>query len=1003
MRAAVLALAIALSVPGAEISGRIQYSVEIALEQAQIALVNEAIGIRRVALSNADGYYAIANAQPGVYKLIVRKPGFKTAVYMDIKLDVDELARVDVTMQLGAIEETVVVRATGSPLDTEDASLKTVVGRDYVENLPVAGRSLLSVLELAGGVLITPANSNNSTTYGAGQFSVNGQRADANYITVDGVSVNGGIAAPFGPYQTASQSPGGTLPAYTAIGSMHDVVSMEALDQFRLDTATTRTEFGRMPGGQLSLNTRSGTNDFHGTLFEYFRNQTLGANDWFANQDGIARPPLTYHDFGGVLGGPLISNRTFFFVSVEALRLAQSSVTATFVPSAAVREQLPSALEGLLDGVPYPNPALVNPFEGVAPGTDIIRQSSWVTASSLRIDHTVNSRLQIFGRYNHAPSSSAGTQYFGTQATNLNMSADTVTLGADAAVSSAIEAALRFGYVATAQDMAFRPHGPAAGSDPGYTELLGTPPAETGYEILTGFYSPGPANWQTRYSQRQRNLTGSMSATAGRHQMKWGLDWRQISPRFQAQPYLADVLYTFSGIAPRYVIDTFLKTQKFEPAIIRLQNVAAFVEDAFKVSPKLTLSCGLRLESNPPPRSLNGEALFSAIAPGSPAIVRSSSAGSDLWKGGYTHLAPRFGLAFRPSGNRGLVWRAGAGVFYDLGFGSALEASPYVAAQRNIFQTTYPDGQTGPPQDSGWIPPPAASQSIAQNFQTPVTLRWNTTLEQSLAGHNVVSISYVGAAGRHLLRMENTPTDHYVASDGSSIYHALEAQSNLHLPRGLQATASFVWSHSIDNASIEDYQPGLPETQQNMYVTFPIDRGNSDFDARLSTTVAALYHPKRLRGWSLDTVFRARTGFPIYWGITRPDLLNSNAVWIADAASPTGVRLNPAVFANAPSGQQGTLGRNALYGPGMWQLDAALQREFRLQERAALELRIEAFNLLNHPDFGNPEALVGAPTFGIPTTMLNQFLGSGGPANGLAPALQIGGPRTVQIALRLRL
>jgi hypothetical protein len=1004
MRAALLALAIVLPTQAAEISGRIQYSPEIALDQAQIALVNEAIGVRRVALSNADGYYAIANAQPGIYKLIVRKSGFKTAVRMDIRLEVGELARVDVTMQLGAIEETIVVEAVSSPLDTEDASVKTVVGRDYVENLPVQGRSLLSLLELAGGVLVTPANGTNATTYGAGQFSVYGQRADANYITVDGVSVNGGIAAPFGPQQTASQSPGGTLPAYTAIGSMHDVVSMEALDQFRLDTATTRTEFGRMPGGQLSLNTRFGGNNFHGTLFEYFRNEELGANDWFANRDGVARPPLKYHDFGGALGGPLISNRTFFFLSQEVLRLGQSSASTQQLPSAAVRAQLPTALRGFLVGVPIPDPALVDPYLGTAPSTDMTPQSSWVTATSLRIDHTVTSRLQIFGRYNHAPSWSSATQYFGTQATALDTSAETVTLGADAAVSSTTQASLRFGYLGTAQDMTFRPHGAAANADPGYAELLGTPPAETGYAInLTGFNFPSVANWHSRYSQRQWNLTGSMSATLGRHQMRWGLDWRQVSPRFQTQPYLVGAGYTVAGIpAGQHTTVLEMTLQKLEPAVIRLENEAAFVEDAWKVSGKLTLSYGLRMESNPPPLSPDGKELFGAVVPGPPATVRFGSAGGDLWKDGYRHLAPRFGWAFRPSIQRGLVWRSGAGLFYDLGFGSALQASPFVAAERDVMQETYPGNLPGPSTDSGWIPPQAAPQSIAQDFRSPLTWRWNTTLEQSFARRNAVSVSYVGAAGRHLLRVEDTATSHYMASRGSSGYHALQAQSSLHLAGGFQAMASFVWSHSIDNASIEDYVPGH---SGESYVTLPIDRGNSDFDVRLATTVAALYQPKRLNGWSLDAIFRARTGFPIYWSNARPDLLNGSVAWIADTASPTGKRLNPAAFRAAPSGRQGTLGRNVLFGPGMWQLDMALQREFRFESRVALQLRMEAFNLLNHPNFGNPDVYAGDLTssgFGIPATMLNKFLGSGGPANGLTPALQTGGPRAAQIALRLR-
>jgi len=1000
---ALLAQGLLGSAEAAGISGRIQYSPEIALDQAQIALVNEATGVRRAALSNADGYYAISNTQPGVYKLIVRKDGFKTAVRMDIKLDVDELARIDFTMQLGAMGDSIVVRAESSSLDAEDASLKTVVGRDYLDNLPVSGRGLLSLLEMAGGVVVTPANTTTSTTYGAGQFSVNGQRADANYITVDGVSVNGGIAAPFGVLKVASQSPGGTLPAYSAIGSLHDVVSMEALDQFRLDSATTRTEFGRMPGGQLSLSTRSGTNEFHGAAFEYFRNQLLGANDWFANNSGLARPPLRFHDFGGVLGGPVVSNRTFFFLSQETLLLRQSSAVVETLPSAALRSQAPLALQPFLAGLPLP--VSVDPRSGTGDYTEMVPHRSPVVATSLRVDHTATRWLQLFGRYNHAPSSNLETQYGGTQATRIDMSADTLTVGADAAVSAVAQATFRFGYLASAQEMSVTPRGAAAHADPGYAALVGTPAAETGYDIQPAFF-PEFGNWNSRYSQRQWNLTGSMGAVLGSHQMRGGLDYRELAPKFRMQPYFVEAVYSVPMGYSQPGETLYLGARQFEPATIRLHNFSLFAEDAWKVSGKLTLSYGLRLESNPPPVSPDRQPLFAALDPGPPEVLRTSSNGGDLWKNGYRHLAPRLGVAFRPARNGGMVLRSGIGMFYDLGFGSAIQAAPFATAGRIIQDQS--SGSYGPDQysDSGWGPAQYASQSIAQDFRAPLTWRWNTTLEESLSPRLVVSLSDVGAAGRRLLRMENTPTDHYVASHGTSEYHALQAQARKHLGSGLQAMFSFVWSHSIDNASIEDYQPGeevSPTVASN--ATFPIDRGNSDFDVRLSTFAAVLYRPGKLPGWSVDGVFRARTGFPIYWGSARPDLTGGQPVWIADSASGTGWRLNAAAFAPAPSDRQGTLGRNAIFGPGMWQLDLAVQREFRLSQRAALQLRVEAFNTLNHPNFGNPIGYVGSPvsaTFGLPTTMLDQFLGSGGPANGLTPALQIGGPRAMQIALRLR-
>jgi hypothetical protein len=214
---------------------------------------------------------------------------------------------------------------------------------------------------------------------------------------------------------------------------------------------------------------------------------------------------------------------------------------------------------------------------------------------------------------------------------------------------------------------------------------------------------------------------------------------------------------------------------------------------------------------------------------------------------------------------------------------------------------------------------------------------------------------------------------------------------------------SFAWAHSTDNVS-NDSVPSV-------YSEFPIeaagtDRGNSDFDVRLTAFSALVYEVPHLRGWLLDGIFRARTGFPIDVLAVLPEgranLVANQPLWIEDRNVPAGRRLNSAAFSAPPSGVQGTLGRNAIAGFGMWQFDLALQRQFRVSERVALQFRLEAFNLTNHPNFGSPNAELMVAPFGQPTNMLNQYLGTGGPASGLAPALQIGGPRALQIGVRLR-
>ena len=180
-------------------------------------------------------------------------------------------------------------------MNTESGTVNTVVDRALVENLPLNGRSFQTLIALTPGVVVTVTAFDDQ-----GQFSVNGQRADANYFTVDGVSANFGVTGYSSMVQTAS----GALPALSALGGTNSLVSVDAMQEFRIQTSSFAPEFGRTPGGQISIVTRSGTNAFHGSLFEYFRNNLLDARDWFVNFNGLPKPAERQNDFGGVFGGP---------------------------------------------------------------------------------------------------------------------------------------------------------------------------------------------------------------------------------------------------------------------------------------------------------------------------------------------------------------------------------------------------------------------------------------------------------------------------------------------------------------------------------------------------------------------------------------------------------------------------------------------------------------------------------------------------------------------------
>ena len=294
----------------ATLTGRVTDPSRALIADAKIAAISAGTNLRYETTTNGSGEYHVANLPPGPYYIEIEKPGFKKLIKPDVVLHVQDAFEIDFQMALGAASETITVEAGAPLVNTGSGTVSTVVDRAFVENLPLNGRSFQTLLMLAPGVVVTATALDDQ-----GQFSVNGQRADANYFTVDGVSANFGVTG-FLLVQSAS----GALPALSASGGTNSLVSVDAMQEFRVQTSSFAPEFGRTPGGQISIVTRSGTNDFHGALSEYFRNSVLDARDWFVNFNGLAKPEERQNDFGGVFGGPVRKDKTFFFFSYEGLR-----------------------------------------------------------------------------------------------------------------------------------------------------------------------------------------------------------------------------------------------------------------------------------------------------------------------------------------------------------------------------------------------------------------------------------------------------------------------------------------------------------------------------------------------------------------------------------------------------------------------------------------------------------------------------------------------------------
>lgn len=991
------------------------------MPNAQVSVVNQQTGARRATVSNSAGVYSVPSLNPGRYKITVEAQGFQTSVLEGVTVEVAQKQRLDFVLKVGDTRQSVTVQAEASPLNTTDGSISTVVDRQFVENLPLNGRSFQNLFQLTPGVVVAT-----TSFYDQGQFNVNGQRGDANYFTVDGVSANFGVnGGPLG------QSGGGALPSLTAGGGFNGLASVDAVQEFRIQTSTFSPEYGRTPGAQIEISTRSGTNQFHGTLFDFFRNDKLDANDWFANQQSKSKPEERQNDFGGVLGGPIVKDHTFFFISYEGLRLRQPQVVIVPVPDLALRNGVPAALQPVLAAFPIPNgPELGGNLAQFSTG---ISSPTNLDAGSVRIDHTFG-KLSLFGRFNDAPSSAIlfqGAPLAPSNVEPVQFDTLTATAGATWLITPSLNNEFRFNYS--------RSHGY---SSLALTNLGGAVPLNPS-QVFPSFSNPQTgafvffccsfssevflgANGINR--QRQFNTVDNLNFVKGAHQLKFGVDHRNLSPTFGRRSYDNQFLYAdAAAVLSNTPLEVFVDAAGGAAGLeVVTNNLSVFAQDTWRVAPRLTLTYGLRWEYNPAPSVANRQAPWVVDQVTKLATTQLVSSGAPLWHASANNFAPRLGIAYQLSDSPrwATVLRGGAGVFYDIGFGQlgdvfANNAQYYgstIYTSNVVFPLTA--AQQTPPPLAGTTLPISQAAVFDPHLKLPYTVQWNFTVEQRLGAAQTLSASYVGAAGRRLLletyysRPNPSFTNLFVTNNGAtSDYEALQLQFRRRLSEGLQALGSYTWSHSIDTASSDAFlladSPG---------------RASSNFDIRHMASGALSYNipaPKWnafatavLKDWSVDNMNVFRTAEPItvisasgfvngtYTGAF-PNIQPAVPFFLSDPNVAGGKRINKAAFTAAPGGQLGNAPRNFLRGFGAWQSDLALRRQFTLTERFKLQFRSEFFNIFNHPNFANPTSTLTSPLFGFSTQMLGRALGGGGLTGGFAPLYQIGGPRSTQLALKL--
>jgi hypothetical protein len=1010
----------------AALSGIVTDSSSAVVPNVRVELSENSTQTKQSAVTNQSGFYTIPNVMPGQYEVTVSGNGFQTEVRKNVTVEVGAKISLDFALHVGAQTEQVTVDGSGAEINTTDASVSTVIDERFVENLPLNGRSFQSLITLSPGVTVVPSAGSGSS----GEISVNGQRTEANYYTIDGISANTGAAVSTDGYPGSGFS--GATPQESALGTTQSIVSIDALQEFRASTSSYSAEYGRTPGGQFSFSTRSGTDSYHGTAFDFLRNDALDA----ANVFDTVKLPERQNDFGGTLGGYLQiprvyepNKKTFFFFSYEGLRLTQPVAAQLYqVPSQTLRSIAPDALKPFLSAFPLSTgPDLGNGLSNLTIGYSA---PSRLDTSSIRIDHSFSEKLSIFGRYSDSPSQSSArqpTDLAQVNATTRNVK--TFVFGANYLVTPRMADEFRFGL--TGNDYKSNRYLDNFGGATPFP-ISSVPSLENGswltFFLFYGLYPYYLIEPQSN-RQRQVNVVDSLTETVGRHNFKYGVDYRRLVSS-EALPPLWEVGYYFdeASILANDPAGLFVYRQTIDMKALT-SNYSLYAQDEWKATDRLSLSLGLRWDMNPPPTDANGNTPYTVNQITDLATIQIAPKNTPLWKTVRTNFVPRVGVAYQVhrTPGRETVVRAGGGLFYDTG--TALSTQGYYGVGTTGFGNFTGEGAfpatpaqvAATPQPSAAAPYNAPVFGYDPHLKTPYTGQWNAAVEQAFGSQQTLTINYVGSAARRLLTQNfyhpetlgnaafSGGSGLYITTNkATSDYNSLQIKFDRKLSHGLQILGTYTWAHAIDDATTN-------------FTIFELERANSDYDIRnnfqtaLSYDIAGHYGNPMVRyaltHWSADARVSVRSALPI--DITQaqsidsgsgattnyhPDRVSGEPLYLHGSQYPGGRAINFAAFTPVPTtGADGNAGRNSARGFDAAQADLTLRRDFPFTERVGLQFRAEAYNIFNHPIYGSVynQLSDGAALFGQAYNTESSELG------GLSSIYQVGGPRSMQVSLKL--
>ncbi|MBI3683652.1 MAG: carboxypeptidase regulatory-like domain-containing protein [Acidobacteria bacterium] len=968
VRALPFLLSVSLWAQNASLVGVVRDQQDAVVAAATVTLTNAETQVSLTVPSDAVGQYEFSIVRPGNYALRVEKAGFKTFVQSGIVLAVDQRGRADAVLSIGETSTLVTVESGVSGVQTESSSLGDVIETKKIVEIPLNGRFFLDLALLTPGTVVPSTNNRTflaaPSGIGAAGINASGAREDSTNYMFDGVNLSDMVQN-----QITFQP------------------NIDMIQEFKVQTNAFSAEYGRNAGIIINAVSKSGTNGFHGTAYEFVRNDKFDAKNYFDRGDQPI-PPFKRNIFGYSIGGPVIRNKTFFFHSYEGRRGRESVSLRTPVPSeaqrAAVTDSVVRRLLGLVPAASSPDGF----FVGAVPKKRTLNQFSG------RADHTFNERNFLTGTFISNRDSRTEPNL---QGGNLPGAGDFrparryfFSLAYIRVVSPGITNELRAGL--NRIRISFQQENESNPADFGMSTGSGVFPRIT---VSGGMAFGGIAGFPQGRGDLTTQFTDTLSWVRGRHSMKYGFELRNFqNNNFNGGTGGTITFPTLTDFLRATPTSTTQQRVAATPAL-SVNAVNLFAQDDFKINARLTLNLGLRWEFNGIPSERYdrlGVFDFTRVQlfpVGTGGIERP-------YERTWTNFGPRIGFSYDVTGKGRTVIRAATGLYYDqpvtnivTGLGSNPPFSSSVTfnstPQRPLNITL-----TQPFNLPGGGSAIVNANSIDPNLVSGRVLQYNFNLQHEQFG-TVFQVSYVGSQGRHLrlLRDYNQGINsvrpittfgviNLNESSSRSNYNAMWVSANRRFSRGMTFTTSYTWAKSIDLNSVGSSNPQI----QDAY-NVNAERALSDFDARRRFVASLVYFlpfnakgalPKRImEGWSVAPIVNLQSGNPFSPIVTtlnsgslqafdRPDYVAGQALL---AANPSASQwINKAAFVANQRGRFGNAGRNILRAPGFENVDFSVAKNTTIREGYSVQLRAEVFNLFNHPNLGQPVNVVNNATFG---------------------------------------